>query len=193
MKTARAKTFLVLLGLTIAAISDASSSLSIPCGDATCNKQNYKDHKPALFEAADAGDPNAAYDLAMLLDKFDNDDVQSFRYKKQAAKAGLAQGQVSFGVALQYGKGGQKNVQEAMKWYKKAAEKGNSVAMYNLGVLYRIGDQETGLIKDVKKSYDFFLNASKKCSIEDMHCIMTFHNLGGMAKDGLLDQKKHAC
>jgi len=42
-----------------------------------------------------------------------------------------------------------KDDKEAVKWYRKAAEKGNASAQYNLGGMYVYGE---GVLKDLSKA-----------------------------------------
>ena len=53
----------------------------------------------------------------------------------------------------------QKDQTEAVKWFKKAAEKGNAQAMYNLFVCYNNGD---GMSMDGKDAFQWCLKAAEK-------------------------------
>lgn len=44
------------------------------------------------------------------------------------------------GLMYHTGEGVNTNIQEAIKWYKKAANLGIAVAMFNLGYTYRYGE-----------------------------------------------------
>ena len=46
----------------------------------------------------------------------------------------------NLGVAYAHGEGVTKDVAEAVRWYRKAADAGDTKAMFNLGVLYRKGE-----------------------------------------------------
>lgn len=52
------------------------------------------------------------------------------------AKEGNAKAQYNVGLLYALGKGAQKSVSNARKWYEKAAKQGNAKAQYNLGKLY---------------------------------------------------------
>jgi TPR repeat protein len=55
------------------------------------------------------------------------------------------------------GTGVPKDEQQAVFWYRKAADQGDAVAQYNLGVMYANG---TGVPKDEQHAYFWFLLAS---------------------------------
>ena len=59
---------------------------------------------------------------------------------KKAAEQGDAQAQCNLGVCYHFGNGVEKNLSEAVKWWRKAAEQGDAQAQYNLGVCYALGD-----------------------------------------------------
>ena len=50
----------------------------------------------------------------------------------QAAKHGTDRAHFNLGDCYEYGKGTTKNLAEAEKWYKKAAEQGNARAQFDL-------------------------------------------------------------
>ena len=54
------------------------------------------------------------------------------------------------------GEGINQDYKQAMNWYRKAAEQGNSEAQYNLGVMYATGD---GISKDYKKAVSLYLKS----------------------------------
>ena len=58
---------------------------------------------------------------------------------KAKAEAGDADAQFSLGNAYAYGRGVEQDLEEAMKWYRKAAEQGNADAQNKLGWLYNGG------------------------------------------------------
>ncbi len=71
-------------------------------------------------------------------------------YKAAAEKYDSAEAQLRLGLCYAEGKGNEKkNMVEAAKWYRKAAEQGNADAQNRLGVRY---DRGEGVSKDVKRS-----------------------------------------
>ena len=59
---------------------------------------------------------------------------------KNKAEQGNAEAQYSLGVCYRCGDGVEKNLEEAIKWYRKAAEQGYAKAQYNLAVCYYNAD-----------------------------------------------------
>ena len=76
---------------------------------------------------------------------------------KKAAEQGDAQAQYNLGNCYAFGKGVEKNLSEAVKWYRKAAEQGDAQAQYNLGVCYYNGQ---GMIQNNIKAYAWIAVAS---------------------------------
>nr|WP_320000334.1 toll/interleukin-1 receptor domain-containing protein [uncultured Draconibacterium sp.] len=69
----------------------------------------------------------------------------------------------------------------ALKWYLKAAEKGNAVAMKNIGFLYRNGE---GVDRDYKKAMDWYLKAAEKGNAGAMNNIGFLFDTGkGVDRD----------
>ena len=62
----------------------------------------------------------------------------SRRFAKQRS-GGDAIAQNNLGVNYEEGTGVEKDEQQAVVWYRKAAEQGNVYAQYNLGVMYANG------------------------------------------------------
>ena len=48
--------------------------------------------------------------------------------------------QNSLGWMYENGQGVEKDLEEAVKWYRKAADQGNAYAQYNVGVVYYKGE-----------------------------------------------------
>ena len=63
------------------------------------------------------------------------------------------------GLMYQEGRGVAKNDEEAVKWYRKAAEQGCAKAQYNLGVRYANGE---GVPKNDVEAYKWWLLAAAK-------------------------------
>lgn len=66
--------------------------------------------------------------------------------------------QLELGNAYFWGRGTNKNVQEAFRWYKTAAENGEIIAANNLGGMYYRGE---GVAKNVKEGFAWFLICKK--------------------------------
>jgi localization factor PodJL len=96
----------------------------------------------ALRTAALAGDPTAAYEIAVRFTDgrgvAPNND-EAARWFERAAKKGLAPAQFRLGSLYEKGIGVRKDLAAARDLYRAAAEKGHGKAMHNLAVLYAEG------------------------------------------------------
>jgi localization factor PodJL len=95
----------------------------------------------ALTAAAQAGDPDAAYEVAVRFAQSRNaaDLAKSAAWLDRAAQTGLAPAQFRLGSMYEKGQGVRKDLAEARHLYVAAAEKGHAKAMHNLAVLYTRG------------------------------------------------------
>ena len=97
---------------------------------------------PALRAAALAGDPAAAYEVAVRYAEgrvVPQNNEAAARWFERAAKKGLAPAEFRLGSLYEKGIGVRKNLTMARDLYRAAAEKGHGKAMHNLGVLYAEG------------------------------------------------------
>lgn len=90
----------------------------------------------ALKGMADTGDPQACYQLGVLLMKSQSivELQNSAVYLRKAADAGIVDAQFRCGVILEKGLGYPANPQKAVYFYKKAAENGHLDATYHFAV-----------------------------------------------------------
>ena len=96
----------------------------------------------ALRSAALAGDPSAAYEVAVRLAEgraVPQDDAGAAHWFERAAKKGLAPAQFRLASLYEKGIGVKKNLTTARDLYRAAADKGHGKAMHNLAVLYAEG------------------------------------------------------
>jgi localization factor PodJL len=97
---------------------------------------------PQLRNAALAGDPAAAYEVAMRFVEGRGVPAnleQAARWYERAARKGLAPAQFRYASMLEKGQGVKKDLSAAHKLYVAAAAKGHAKAMHNLAVLYAEG------------------------------------------------------
>jgi localization factor PodJL len=104
--------------------------------------QSPAEPNPRLAAAAAAGDPAAAYELAVR--HIEGRGVprsyeDAARWLAQASKDGLAPAQFRLGSLYEKGMGVKKDLKAARRLYAAAAEKGNAKAMHNLAVLHAEG------------------------------------------------------
>jgi localization factor PodJL len=98
--------------------------------------------RPALRAAALAGDPSAAYEVAVRFVEgrgVPPNNAEAAYWFERAAKKGLALAQFRLGGLCEKGLGVKKNLAAARDLYRAAADKGNGKAMHNLAVLYAEG------------------------------------------------------
>mgnify|MGYP006188950051 FL=1 len=93
-----------------------------------------------MRQAADLGDPNSAYHLALELEREGTPDfAQAFRYFDKAAQGGLSQAMHNVGVYYLHGKGVVKSPPLAMAYFTEAAKLGSPLSMLSLALLYLDG------------------------------------------------------
>lgn len=94
------------------------------------------DHLSVLKKKALEGDLHAQFDLAETYDLGRPRKLkQAFYWYKIAAERGDHHALNNLAFLYEHGRGVQKNRKAALKYYTKAANKGNVIAMANLGVL----------------------------------------------------------
>jgi localization factor PodJL len=96
----------------------------------------------ALVAAAQAGDPGAAYEIAIRYTQGRNaaaDPAKAALWLAHAARAGLAPAEFRLASVYEKGIGVRKDVAEARRLYVAAAARGHAKAMHNLAVLYTRG------------------------------------------------------
>jgi len=97
---------------------------------------------PALRLAALAGDPAAAYEVAVRFAEgraVPANNQEAVRWFDIAARKGLAPAQFRLGTFYEKGLGVKKDLAAARDLYRAAADKGHGKAMHNLAVLYAEG------------------------------------------------------
>lgn len=75
------------------------------------------------------------------------------------AKNNNTEAQLKLGLIYQMGLFTEKNANQALLWYKKAADQGNAIARYALGYFYQVGD---GVERDLEKAKHFYTAAIKQ-------------------------------
>ncbi|MGB7578752.1 MAG: hypothetical protein WBM16_12720, partial [Pseudolabrys sp.] len=135
--------------------SDVTGSIAQAPADASANRQPAPaaevpttDGLPAaiggarLRNAAVAGDPAAAYEIAMRFMEGRGVPAnleEAVRWYERAASKGLVPAQFRYASMLEKGQGVKKDLTAAQKFYIAAASKGHAKAMHNLAVLYAEG------------------------------------------------------
>lgn len=70
-----------------------------------------------------------------------------------AAQKGDAESQVWLGLMYEYGWGVDKDLSEAVNWYRKSADQGDGYGQYNLGTMYEYGQ---GVEKDLSEAMNWY-------------------------------------
>jgi len=135
-------------------------------------------------KAAEGGDPNAMYKLAMAYlngNGVAQDLTEAFGHFRKAAEAGNAEAMYTLAQAYHAGQGLEKDLSQAVHWYNKAAEAGNAEAMHSLAAMYFTGE---GLAKDNSRAVEWLVKAAKAGSTQAMYNLaVAYYNGDGIARD----------
>ena len=132
-----------------------------------------------LREAAAAGDPAAAFEVAARYAEGNGvqpDLAKAAEWYRRAADAGIAVAQYRLGSLYERGQGVARDLATAVTWYQRAADQGNVGAMHNLAVMMSEGVDGA---PDHAKAFDWFL-AAANCGVKDSQ-----YNLGVIYARGL--------
>jgi TPR repeat protein len=120
---------------------------------------NRGDFTAALKEwqpIAEAGDPNAQYNLGLLYARgqgVPRDYGKAAEWYRKAADSGVAAAEYNLGVMYANGQGVERNQSEASRWFSKAAEQGVTAAQINLGRIYDEGEGASRNPAEAEKLY----------------------------------------
>ncbi|HTZ35350.1 MAG TPA: tetratricopeptide repeat protein [Stellaceae bacterium] len=142
---------------------------------------NPADRVAYYQKGADAGDPDAQLQLAILYAKGEGV-AQSYAtaasWFRAAANQGVARAQYDLGVLYERGRGVTADQTEAASWYLKAAEGKYPLAQYNLAVCYTKGQ---GTRKDLPEAALWYRRAAVQGVVQAMINLATMYENG----DGL--------
>jgi len=116
----------------------------------------------ALTTKAQAGDPQAQYDLGVAYDvgqEVNRDLEVAFVWFLKAANQGHAEAQFTTGQCYFFGDGIAKDKALGAKWYYEAAMQDHTQAIYALGDCYFLGE---GVVRDHAESLKWFSKAAAK-------------------------------
>jgi TPR repeat protein len=99
-----------------------------------------------------------------------------FEAAKARAEAGDVQSQYELGVMYRNGEGVAQNDQEAVKWYRLAAEQGNVLSQNLLGLQYLAGGM--GVVQNYKDALNWFILAAKQGHSGSQSEIAMMHERG---------------
>jgi len=103
------------------------------------------------------------------------DEHRSFQLNFEAANGVNIDAALNLGIEYAYGRGTDKNFEQAFHWYSIAAKAGNVIAQHNLGAAYAKGE---GTPIDYIDAQYWYLTAAKKGSYLSQLC------LGQMYEEG---------
>lgn len=119
-----------------------------------------------LREAAQSGDRQAQYDLAVVLDcglGARRDPAAAFLWLEKAAMQGHIGAQSALGWKYMVGDGVPPDDSAAFQWLRRAAERGNTSAQNNVGILYAQG---RGVAVDLIEAAKWFRKAADKGAVD---------------------------
>ncbi|NOY63564.1 MAG: sel1 repeat family protein [Gammaproteobacteria bacterium] len=117
-------------------------ALAQTCIDGEHDKADEVCYFELLKAAAEAGDNNAAFSLALAYEQGIGTEVdldQYFKWIHHSAEGGDAKAMVKLALAYDLGQGIEVDAKAFFEWTKKAAQLGDSDAMYNLAIAYDEG------------------------------------------------------
>jgi hypothetical protein len=131
---------------------------SIVGGEIVLTKTATESNTQALFESAEAGDPEAQFDLGFRLWEEKNY-AESAKWLRKAADQGNPSAQTLLGMLYADGNGVAQSDFEAAKWYSKAAKGGDAYAQFFLAEAYSEG---RGVSKDQEEAARLMKEAAAK-------------------------------
>jgi TPR repeat protein len=133
----------------------------------------------AFVEAAEAGDPDAQHDLALIYVQglgVPRDPEAAAHWFDRAAQQGNANAQYNLGVMYEQGLGVPQDRIESLLLYLTAAEQGHVAAQYNAGLAYAEGKS---IPRDFAEAHRWFSAAAEQGLAEAQY------NLGIIYENGL--------
>ena len=140
--------------------------------------------KPHFLIAAERGDANAQFDLALRYadgDGVEQDQSKAVHWYQKAAEQGHAKAQFNLAVRYENGNGVERDQTKAVRWYLKAAQQGHSGAQFNLAVCYKDGD---GVQEDQwKASHWFHMAAEQGDAVAQFNLAVRYEEGRGIHQD----------
>lgn len=136
--------------------SSSSNKAKLEQAISLVESKKYSEAFTLFQEMAEAGDPEAQHNLALLYwtGKGVKKNLElSGQWFRKAADQGVSDAQYYLGYMYDTGEGVKQNKEFAFVWYLKAAEKGHGLAQINLGILYANG---LGVQQDIEQAYLWF-------------------------------------
>ena len=147
---------LLKFGVATAGDAPVMSGTGMDVAISAVDNKDYAKAFELFTPLAEAGNPEAQYNLAMLYrtGKGTQKDLSaSYVWFRRAADQGIPDAQYYVGFMFDSGEGVEKSPKYASVWYRKAAEQGHGLAQINLGFLYANG---SGVQQDTEQAYLWF-------------------------------------
>lgn len=113
--------------------------------------------------------------LPVLANTSDWGMVRHFEKNTELANNGNIQAMYDLGRLYERGRGTNKNLTQAIKWFQQAASNGNSAAQARLGILYFEG---RGVKQNYRKAYTYLSAAAKENSPSALFQLANMYELG---------------
>ena len=147
----------------------------------------------AFVEAAEAGDPDAQHDLALIYIQglgVPRDPEAAAHWFGEAAQQGNANAQYNLGVMYEQGLGVPQDRIEALLLYLTAAEQGHVAAQYNAGLAYAEGNN---IPRDFAEAHRWFSAAAEQGLAEAQYNLGIIYENGlGRAKDDIVAYRHYS-
>src|SRR5205814_9466440 len=98
---------------------------------------------------------------------------------KADAEAGDAKAQYNLGTAYQQGTAARRDLTEARRWWRKAADQGYAPAQFNMGIVYARGD---GVPRDLNEASRWFTLAAKQDHADALYNLGLIQAMGENGK-----------
>jgi hypothetical protein len=141
------------------------------------DRGNYETAMTLLRPAAEAGDPNAQYNVGAMFNEGEGvaqDHVEAAKWYRLSAEQGDSQAQYQLGIMYHHGEGVAKDSAEAFRWFREAAEQGHFGGQIQVGIKYRRGEV---VPQDLVQAYMWITIAAEKAPRDQTVTRMLLQNL----------------
>ncbi len=175
--------FAVLLGLVMTSTLIDAGPLEE--GNRALQEHRYEDAYKLLLPEARKGNPNAQYNVALLLSQgmgVPKDESEGVRWYAKASASGDLDAAVNLGLMYQEGRGVAQDEREAFRLFLKAAQGGNPLAENDLASAYLSG---RGTRQDDANAVRWFTTAAEGGNAVAQNSLGGLYMEGrGVPKDG---------
>jgi localization factor PodJL len=171
-------------------MADPAPAANVPLPQSRPGDVALAETLPPLVASAGAGDPAAAYELAVR--HIDGRGVpqsyrEAIRWLTRASEQGLAPAQFRLGSLYEKGLGVKRDLNQARKLYTAAAAKGNAKAMHNLAVLQAEGIDGK---PDYQAAAQWFRKAADRGIADSQYNLGVLHARGVGVEQNLAESYK---